>query len=650
MRKIWHKAVGLLRTLISFIRRHKVALSLGFTLTVLATGYLWHSWERPMYLAYDRPNCFANLTFLPNLYKQKADKTYSLSTQKPVKIGNYPLISRQTCINLNKTPLEASAQRLHLAFLDLPVLKKNFKVMAGVHPRLDSRIAGITISVKEPLIFKLDKTDKLFTYHLKVGDKHAQCDISNDQVICPVQSLGLLQGAQYEVRIEKSYKVEKIPLAKRQVHTVTPVNLTGQSIIQNSIVYDTPTEFKLLADKPLLQAEVDLWQVVSATERKKITQSSRVFDKEIVVKPSEQLPRDTDYELVVENATATDKGVLVGPYKLPFKLSGGPRVAAVSIGTRSVDPAASITLTFDQKVAPGHDFSKLLTFSDGSNPIEFSYTFKDQKLVIQPKARRPTCSHLRLELSGVITSMYNVSGNYTWKYSSRIVCYTVTTIGYSAQGRAIQTWRFGSGPSKILYVAATHGNEKSTKYLMDKWLNELEANPDKIPAQRTIIIIPNLNPDGFATASRRNARNVDLNRNFPTSNWKADVTMPGGELIVNGGGTEPLSESESKVLSNFVLAQNPRLVITYHSVASIVTGTGSGDSVGLAGTYSSLSGYRNLPASQTGDVFHYDTTGAFEDWLHEKISIPALLVELGSHTNHEFSRNKDAMWAMAKLP
>lgn len=89
------------------------------------------------------------------------------------------------------------------------------------------------------------------------------------------------------------------------------------------------------------------------------------------------------------------------------------------------------------------------------------------------------------------------------------------TIGQSVEGRPIQAIKFGEGSTKILMWSQMHGNETTTtRTLLDlinafllvkgrqkEWLKEL-----------TILAIPMLNPDGAGYYTRRNANDVDLNR------------------------------------------------------------------------------------------------------------------------------------------
>ena len=76
----------------------------------------------------------------------------------------------------------------------------------------------------------------------------------------------------------------------------------------------------------------------------------------------------------------------------------------------------------------------------------------------------------------------------------------------------------------------------------------------------------------------------------------------------------------------------------------------SGDSDELARIYDQKSNLNYEPNNQTGQIFQYDTTGALEDWLHDKHNIPALLVELWTIDRNEFNKNKDAMLHMIALP
>ena len=71
------------------------------------------------------------------------------------------------------------------------------------------------------------------------------------------------------------------------------------------------------------------------------------------------------------------------------------------------------------------------------------------------------------------------------------------------------------------------------------------------------------------------------------------------------------------------------------------------DSTKFANTYTRLSGYRNT-TGQTGATFEYSISGTWDDYLAQKLGLASILIELGSHSYHQFERNQQAMWAMVR--
>jgi protein MpaA len=213
-------------------------------------------------------------------------------------------------------------------------------------------------------------------------------------------------------------------------------------------------------------------------------------------------------------------------------------------------------------------------------------------------------------------------------------------------GTSITGYKFGSGGAAVVFVGGTHGNEQSSVLTLVSFIDSLEANFDQIPEAKTIYVIPNVNPDGYAANRRTNQHDVDLNRNFPANNWKSKVSMPDGSVLEAGGGEEPLSEPESSALASFILSISPRLVLTHHATGSLAIANESGISGTMASLYANQTGYTFLLNSNLGGTFAYDTTGAFEDWLHDKHGIPAILIEHSSAYSNEFWHHRAALWLM----
>ena len=79
--------------------------------------------------------------------------------------------------------------------------------------------------------------------------------------------------------------------------------------------------------------------------------------------------------------------------------------------------------------------------------------------------------------------------------------------------------KYGSGPRKIMLWSQMHGNEPTATMALMDLFNFLEAKNDGLDSIRTrlreqvsIYFIPMLNPDGAQVYTRRNAMDIDINR------------------------------------------------------------------------------------------------------------------------------------------
>jgi len=128
----------------------------------------------------------------------------------------------------------------------------------------------------------------------------------------------------------------------------------------------------------------------------------------------------------------------------------------------------------------------------------------------------------------------------------------VRTFGKSVKGRALRAYRIGdpTSPRKVVMMSTMHGDEAGTAKIL---VNLMRGAP---VSGADIWIVPYLNRDGYARGTRKNARGVDLNRNFPT-NWKPQT----GKYY---SGRRPASEPETRALMRFLNNVDPDFVISLH--------------------------------------------------------------------------------------
>ena len=218
-------------------------------------------------------------------------------------------------------------------------------------------------------------------------------------------------------------------------------------------------------------------------------------------------------------------------------------------------------------------------------------------------------------------------------------------IGYSTKGRPLQLYTFGKGAHERMIVAGIHGGDEwNTVTLANQLIKYLDQNPDVVPDDTTLYILPNLNPDGEARAhnkyGRVNDNGVDLNRNFPV-NWQKDWDRSGcWNYLHTSGGTEPGSEVETQVVINFLETHNIEALISYHSAALGVFPGGlpwEGDSIRLAGSIAEVSSYP-FPPIDTGCTY----SGTLADYAVSK-GIAAVDLELTNHFDTDFDQNLDIL-------
>jgi hypothetical protein len=196
-----------------------------------------------------------------------------------------------------------------------------------------------------------------------------------------------------------------------------------------------------------------------------------------------------------------------------------------------------------------------------------------------------------------------------------------------------------------MLVGGIHGGyELNTVILMNEFLDHLEGNPDMVPPELTLYIIPCANPDGAVGGpdrleGRYNGNGVDLNRNW---DYRWQPTSTHGRWTVSGG-SAPFSEPESVGLRDLILEEQVEAVIIYHSAMSAVfqgVGTSTSDTVELALLMVEATGYRYAPT----EVNYPATTGNAIDWLTLN-GITTVELELTNHRDIDWGINLNGLMA-----
>ena len=245
----------------------------------------------------------------------------------------------------------------------------------------------------------------------------------------------------------------------------------------------------------------------------------------------------------------------------------------------------------------------------------------------------------------------------------------------SAFGRPVRTLAVGSGPRKVIFSAAHHGNEWITSYILLKFAEELaqaisrEGRVFGVPAKTiinaaTIYMVPMVNPDGvdlvtgaiapgtaeYAFAQRMaenypqipfpdgwkaNLMGVDLNLQYPAGwlqareiKFSQGYTRPGPRDYV---GRAPLEQRESRALAAFTERIDPDLVVAWHTQGEVIYWQFRDifvpDAQRMGEEFARLSGYtlENTP---------YESAWAgYKDWFIQNFRRPGYTIEVGLGEN-----------------
>jgi murein peptide amidase A len=189
------------------------------------------------------------------------------------------------------------------------------------------------------------------------------------------------------------------------------------------------------------------------------------------------------------------------------------------------------------------------------------------------------------------------------------------TYGRSPLGTPLEVWR-PQGKCRMLIFAAIHGEESETTLALSRALRQL---PESSPHCAVVLAA---NPDGLLRGTRGNARGVELNRNFPTGDWRPDpvphrFTLADPRDVLLSPGSHPGSEPETQALLALIADLEPEVVIALHAPLGCIDDANQ-------------SALGRWLAERTGMPFvadvGYPTPGSFGTWGREH-KVPVITYE-----------------------
>ncbi len=194
-----------------------------------------------------------------------------------------------------------------------------------------------------------------------------------------------------------------------------------------------------------------------------------------------------------------------------------------------------------------------------------------------------------------------------------------TVYGKSHIGIPLEVWLpLAEDSMNVLVIAGIHGGcePEGTKLLSCalRCLNKEELK---------CAVVLSANPDGMLRGTRGNFRGVDLNRNFPTSDWHSGTltykwSFEDERKVKIRSGEHPASEPETEALLGLIERLKPKSIISIHAPAACIDDP---DNTAIGAW---LAERTNLPHLLDWDI---ETPGSLGTWGKEN-GLPVITVEL----------------------
>ena len=206
----------------------------------------------------------------------------------------------------------------------------------------------------------------------------------------------------------------------------------------------------------------------------------------------------------------------------------------------------------------------------------------------------------------------------------------------STDRRPIESISLGSGPLRVAIVASMHGDETQSVSLVEELATYLHQHPQHLQSV-TVLLVKSPNPDGCFARSPLNIHGVDLNRNFPSANWKL--------LEHNRAGTKARSEAETQVAVRLLTDFHPSLLVHLKD-------SRRGGVVNFEGNIQPRAEQiAGLMSCQVVQGLGEKTSGSVENFAMTRLSCPSLtlLVTREETDQAAWARNRDALLSLCEV-
>jgi protein MpaA len=181
-----------------------------------------------------------------------------------------------------------------------------------------------------------------------------------------------------------------------------------------------------------------------------------------------------------------------------------------------------------------------------------------------------------------------------------------------------------------------HGDETQSVSLVEEMGRSFRLHPEHLK-NVTVLLVKTPNPDGYFGHSPYNVHGIDLNRNFPSANWK--------ELKNTRAGDRAASEAETQAVVRLLKDFHPGLLVHLKDSrkTSIVNYEGEIET--------SAKQIASLISCQVVQGLGEKTSGSVENYAQTQLACPSLTLLLSREASDEaaWARNQDALLALLEI-